>query len=146
MFGHLLEWAGNTRCVDAGPGGKVPVHWTDVRSQLRNLGEDAKYRIPKSDTLTDVAEFFAWFHHRFQFIHPFRDTNGRTGRVIDLYLLWVTFDFAGDTTLTSPIIEHFPTERHQGDYYEGLDRADRHDFAVLNAFYLDRLEATFREG
>jgi Fic family protein len=36
-----------------------------------------------------VANVMADAHHRFQMIHPFKDTNGRTGRVLDHYVLWV---------------------------------------------------------
>lgn len=39
----------------------------------------------------DVAHVIADAHHRFQWIHQFEDTNGRTGRVLDHYILRVTF-------------------------------------------------------
>ena len=37
----------------------------------------------------DVANVIA-DAHRFQLIYPFQDTNGRTGRVLEHYILWVS--------------------------------------------------------
>ena len=90
-----------------------------------------------------IAEVVADFHHRFQWIHPFRDTNGRTGRVIDTYVLWVTFGLAGSDLASSPVIEPFPTERHEDEYYEGLAEADVGSKARLRAYYVDRIVAAF---
>ena len=81
--------------------------------------------------------------HRFQWIHPFRDTNGRTGRVLDHYLLWVTFSLRGGNRATSPAIEYFPTEREETEYYEGLVEADLGRPARLRSFYVARLVALF---
>lgn len=146
MFGRVFEWAGKTRTEDVGPGWKVPVHWTDVAAQLRNLGLDAVVRRPgESASLADLAKFIAWFHHRFQFVHPFRDTNGRTGRVLDHYLLWVSFSLVGLDLAHSPQIEYFPTPAHEDAYYQGLDEADRGAVAKLEAFYVERVSAAFGE-
>ncbi|MCC7111360.1 MAG: Fic family protein [Deltaproteobacteria bacterium] len=146
MFGLVFEWAGKTRIEDVGPGWKVPVHWTDVAAQLRNLGLDAAVRRPgDSADLADVAKFIAWFHHRFQFLHPFQDTNGRTGRVLDHYLLWVSFSLVGADLAHSPQIEYFPSPAHENAYYEGLDEADSGAIEKLEAFYVERVSAAFSE-
>jgi fido (protein-threonine AMPylation protein) len=81
MFGEFLEWAGTTRCDDRGPGGRVSVSWPDVRLQLRNLGLDLAAWIGDTATMDTeaLANVIADTHHRFQWIHPFADTNGRKG-------------------------------------------------------------------
>jgi hypothetical protein len=93
--------------------------------------------------LANVASVVADAHHRFQWIHPFQDTNGRTGRVLDHYILWVTFGLHGSTRETSPVIEYFPTEREENDYYEGLSEAYLGRPERLHSFYVRRLVALF---
>ena len=145
MFSEFLDWAGTTRRDDRGPGGRVPVSWSDVRIQLRNLSLDLAAWIGDVATMDTeaVANVMADAHHRFQMIHPFKDTNGRTGRVLDHYILWVTFGLRSDCLETSPSIEYFPTEHHEEEYYEGLLEADLHRPERIRAFYLERLLALF---
>lgn len=148
MFGGFLEWAGTTRRDDRGPGGRVSVAWPDVRKQLRTLGLDLAVWIRDTTTMDTeaVANVVADVHHRFQWIHPFADTNGRTGRVLDHYILWVTFGLHSDSLETSPSIEYFPTDRHEDEYYEGLLEADLYQPERLRAFYLERIVALFDDG
>ncbi|MEO7032313.1 MAG: Fic family protein [Polyangiaceae bacterium] len=148
MFGEFLDWAGATRRDDHGPGGRVPVPWADVRMQLRNLSLDLAAWIGDAATMDTeaVANVIADAHHRFQWIHPFKDTNGRTGRVIDHYVLWVTFGLHADSLEASPSIEYFPSERHEDEYYEGLREADLSRPERIRAFYLERLLALFDDS
>jgi fido (protein-threonine AMPylation protein) len=148
MFGEFLDWAGTTRRDDRGPGGRVSVPWPDVRIQLKNLGLDLAAWIGDTAMMDTeaVANVIADAHHRFQWIHPFTDTNGRTGRVLDHYLLWVTFGLHSDSLETSPSIEYFPTERHEDEYYEGLLEADLNRPERLRAFFLERLVALFDDS
>ncbi len=145
MFGDFLPWAGVTRLDDRGPGGKVPVSWSEVRVALRSFAGDlARWVVAVEPAdLAKVASVMADAHHRFQWIHPFQDTNGRTGRVLDHYLLWVTFGLRGSSRETSPAIEYFPTEREENDYYEGLTEADLGRPERLHSFYVGRLVALF---
>ena len=147
MFGHFLEWAGATRLEDRGPGGIVSVPWPDVRVALRNLSNDMVVWVGDLATTdaTSIASVIADVHHRFQWIHPFKDTNGRTGRVLDHYLLWVTFGLRADSLETSPVIEYFPSEAHEDEYYDGLQEADLGRPERIRAFYLERLLALFED-
>jgi fido (protein-threonine AMPylation protein) len=145
MFGEFLGWAGTTRREDHGPGGRVSVPWPDVRIQLKTLGLDLSAWIGDTSMVDTeaIANVIADAHHRFQWIHPFKDTNGRTGRVLDHYVLWVTFGLHGGSLETSPSIEYFPTEQHEDEYYEGLLEADLYRPERLREFYLERLVALF---
>ena len=142
MFGDLLPWAGTLRRDDRGPSGKVPVPWYEVPVALRNFTDDLRVwveSLPQDPTLEQIAEIVADAHHKFQLIHPFQDTNGRTGRVLDLYLLWVTFGFKGESVASSPTIEPFPTEAEENEYYDGLQEADLDRPARLRRYYTGRL-------
>lgn len=150
MFADLFDWAGKTRTEDRGPGGNVPVSWPDVRVALRSLADDLRAWVGALDgtdpSLAQVAEIVAEAHHRLQWIHPFHDTNGRTGRVLDHYLLWVTFQLVGSDFSAARALEYFPSSAYEDMYYEGLREADLGRPDKLRAFYLDRLLASFGDA
>ena len=129
-----------------GPGGKVPVPWFQVPVATRVFTDNLRARVlalPDEPTLVDMAEIVADAHHGFQKIHPFRDTNGRTGRVLDLYFFWVTFGFKRSSLALSPVIEPFPTSADDDEYYEGLAEADEHRPERLRRYYLARIAQLF---
>jgi Fic family protein len=104
----------------------------DFTAQWSAAGEDP--------TLEDLANLLADVHHRFQWIHPFLDTNGRTGRVLGYFILWSAFGLAGTSLEASPVIVYFPDERNEKEYYEGLVEADLHRPDRLGVYYAGRLE------
>ncbi len=146
MFGDLLDWAGQFRIEDHGPGGIVHVPWPQVPVSVRMFAGNLKAWIaplPADPSLEQIANFVADAHHEFQRIHPFKDTNGRTGRVLDLFLLWATFGFKGASVESSPVIEPFPTSADEDDYYIGLQEADVNRPERLRRYYLGRIAAIF---
>lgn len=55
---------------------------------MKNLFEDFKERRKHIKDLEDHIDLLAWFMHRFLWIHPFFDYNGRVIRIVgELYLL-----------------------------------------------------------
>ncbi len=142
MFAPLLEWAGQTRTADVGPGGKVNVPFHRVREELRKLADDfgARFAALGDDpTVEEMAIVLADTHHRFQWIHPFTDTNGRTGRVLDHFVLWSSFGLVAGA-MTSPILAYFPDATRENEYYEGLLEADLYRPERLHRYYCERLE------
>jgi Fic family protein len=103
--------------IRAFPGGMVPPPFTDipplVSDWLRLANGDP-------DDESSLIEHLARVHAGFEQIHPFRDGNGRTGRLV-LNLLLVRHGYA-------PAIIY---KRDRDRYLRALDRADRGDDGPL---------------
>lgn len=136
LAGRLFpDWAG--RCRDRNvqigqhqppPFYEVPVHLRlfcdDIVERLRHLQQD------KPD-LHRIAEVMAVADGRFQFIHPFRDFNGRVGRILLVALLH---------SLNLPPVDIVPAgPEFRQAYLEALDAADRGDYGRLTEMWLQRL-------
>ncbi|MCL2094746.1 Fic family protein [Candidatus Saccharibacteria bacterium] len=76
----------------------------------------------QDDTQPDRLVQAAVMHYQFEAIHPFSDGNGRVGRILVPVYLY-------EKKLTSNpnlYISEF-LEMHRRDYYEALNRVDKHD-------------------
>lgn len=70
-------------------------------------------------------------HWRFQWIHPFKDFNGRTGRILLIALAY---------KLTLPPVDPAATdESGKKTYFAALRKADAGDLTMLNDLWLDLL-------
>lgn len=81
MFGQVWQWAGKYRRY----GTNIGVEPSQIQTKVRELVKDAMEWI---DSQTyDADEIAVRFHQRLMYIHPFRDGNGRHGRVAADYLI-----------------------------------------------------------
>ena len=72
---------GRYRDVNVSVGGELKMHHARVYDAMVDLLADVR-RVMRRLPGTVPAEACLWeFHHEFQRIHPFRDGNGRTGRL-----------------------------------------------------------------
>lgn len=90
------------------------------------MAERLKY-IPSSDAemqfLTYVIELLAWFQHRFVWIHPFNDYNGRLARLLTNLIL---------LNLKLPILTiRAGTGKDRNVYIKAMKAADEHDYSKL---------------
>jgi len=122
------EGPGSFRRHDIQPfaGGMRPPPWPDVPPQVNDwlrvvaqLGEDRRIGFadrdrddPREHPIARLADLHAWFER----IHPFRDGNGRTGRLV-LNIILVRFGYP-------PAVIY---KKDRAKYLRWLDRADKGD-------------------
>lgn len=97
--------------------GVTPPQWTDVPPQVRGWIAAANQDPPED---VPFVEHLASLHAAFERIHPFRDGNGRVGRLI-LNLMLVRHGYP-------PVIIY---KRDRNRYLRALARADRGDDGPL---------------
>ncbi|MDR0198271.1 MAG: Fic family protein [Methanomassiliicoccaceae archaeon] len=81
LFQDIYEWAGERRTVEIGKGGKqfFPTsHFDNALKYLNTLL--AEYRRTDKDDMTKLADKLADILDTVNYMHPFRDGNGRTQR------------------------------------------------------------------
>lgn len=123
------EGPGSFRRHDVEPftGGMKPPPWPDVAPQLSDwlravvaLGDDFRdgyasapfYDDPRAHPIARLADLHAWFER----IHPFRDGNGRSGRLL-LNLILVRLGYP-------PAVIY---KKDRAKYLRWLDKADKGD-------------------
>ncbi len=91
LAGHLYpDWAGRFRDVNVQVGAHLPPPFYEVPIHMRQFCDDLAERLRHDPglSLSSAAELLAWADWRFQWIHPFKDFNGRIGRVLLAALLY----------------------------------------------------------
>lgn len=91
-----------------------------------DLTERLKYLKPNSeDYIEKIAELLAWFQHKFVWIHPFQDYNGRVARMLTILIL---------LSLDLPPIEiKAETGADRKKYLEAMYAADEGNYLKLEA-------------
>jgi len=91
----------------------------------------------KEKDIEKISETLAYADWRFQWIHPFRDFNGRIGRII---LTAVLFKLKLPPAETASVE---PEEKEK--YLNALQAADKGDISMLAGIWIERLSNAFRE-
>ncbi len=128
LAGDLFpDWAGRYRDVNVQVGAHTPPPFYEVPGLMRlfcdDLAERLRHAPSDGSNVDDIADLLAWVDWRFQWIHPFRDFNGRIGRVLLAAVLY---------KLALPHIETAPIETDaRRQYIEALRAADQGDLGQL---------------
>lgn len=131
--GNLFpEWAGRFRMTEVQVGTHFPPPPYDVPVQVKNYCLDLETRMAHLDSPESVAHLLAWADWRFQWIHPFKDFNGRIGRILLVALCY---------KLNLPPANPAADDASRLTYFNALRRADEGDFSALNNLWLERLSA-----
>jgi fido (protein-threonine AMPylation protein) len=140
LAGHLFpDWAGRFRDVNVQVGGHIPPPYYEVPIHMRQFCDDLAERLQHDPRISvrSAAEFLAWADWRFQWIHPFKDFNGRIGRVLLAALLY---------KLALPHVEMAPAD-HQSRrlYLNALQAADMQNLEPLKDLWLSRLDVSIQK-
>src|SRR3990167_1191840 len=119
----LVDDAGKFRTIQVTYSGKEVPHFSQIAEMIKVLCDDIEFAISQLPKFTDetfierVVELLANFQHRFVYIHPFVDYNGRTARMLTSYILM---------RLNLPIIEiKADTGKSRKDYITTMKKQIR---------------------
>lgn len=138
-FGWIFpESAGKFRTIEVTVSQHEPPRYFKVPQLMQDFIDDLKVRLkslPKFEDeifLKELVELLAWAHHRFVWIHPFFDYNGRMGRLLMSMVLM---------NLSLPPIElQVETPSGRVRYIKSLAEADVGDFTALQKIIHSALE------
>lgn len=127
---------GKFRTVQVMYSGKEAPHFSKINELMINLCADTECAINNlphkkdKDYLNRLIELLARFQHRFVYIHPFVDYNGRTARMFTSFIL---------IKLNLPIIEiKVKSNKDRQKYIKALQKADEG--------YIEKLEKLVEES
>lgn len=144
-FGNIFpDWSGKFRTVDVTVGEYEPPHFSRVSELIKHLCDDLQERLkhlPSQDEseefLAKVIELTSWFQHRFVWIHPFKDYNGRVARLLT-NLLFLNLGF--------PIVSiKAETGKDREKYVAAMKAADNHDYSKLEELISDALSESLEK-
>ena len=129
-FGWIFpKIGGKFRTVEVTVSKHEPPKYYFVLQLMDNFVKDLNVRmkhlpdIDNSDFLNELIELLSWAHHRFLWIHPFQDYNGRIARlVINIILLKIGLP---------PVELKVETPSGRKKYVRALQQADRGDYSEL---------------
>lgn len=139
-FGFIFpDWAGKFRTIDVTVGEYEPPHYSRIPELVTNLCDDLSERLKHLSSLeseekflAEVIELLAWFQHRFVWIHPFKDYNGRVGRLLtNLFALNLSF----------PLFEiKADTGKDREHYIKAMTEADKQNYSNLEDLIVKALQ------
>lgn len=139
-FGFIFpDWAGKFRTINLTVGDFEPPHYNKIPELVKALCDDLNERlkhIPPSSHeekfLEQIIALLAWFQHRFVWIHPFNDYNGRVARLTTNLLA---------LNLGLPIITiKAETGKDRENYINSMKAADNHDLSKLEKLISNALK------
>lgn len=143
-FGWIFpDWAGKYRKVRVEFSGKEAVLPHQVSELIANLCADLQERLqylkPEQENFIEkVVELLAWFQHKFVWIHPFQDYNGRIARMFTTFLL---------LSLNLPPIEiKAEYGRDRKKYLEAMYTADEGNYENLESLIIQALNESLAKS
>jgi Fic family protein len=143
-FGWIIpEIGGKLRTIEVKVSNHTPPKHYLIPQLLTDFTKDLKTRLkhlPKLDEdsfLNRLIEILAWTHHRFLWIHPFTDYNGRLARLINNIIL---------INLNLPPIElKVETPKTREQYVIALQKADSGHYQELEKLFSKAITESVKE-
>lgn len=130
-FSELYSWAGKWRTIEVRVGKLAPPHPLQVPTLMYQFADDVNFRLKRVVEQQEVAELLAYLHHRFVWIHPFNNGNGRTARLL--------LNAAAMLKGFEPIQLYHRQGEARAKYIEALRAADDGDIGALTALIIHEL-------
>lgn len=129
-FGWIFpDYGGQFRTIEIKVSKHTPPKSHLVPQLMEDLVRDLKVRfhhLPKIDDdrfINNLVELIAWAHHHFLWIHPFKDYNGRIGRLL-INIILLNLDLP-------PIELQVDTSVGRKKYIVALQEADQGNYTKL---------------
>lgn len=110
-----------------------------ISDYTKDIAARMKY-LPKIDNpkfFNELISLIAWAHHRFLWIHPFTDYNGRIARLLNNVIL---------VNLNLPPIElRVETKARRIKYVQALQKADNGYYSALEEIIQNAIEESIQE-
>ena len=144
-FGVIFpDWAGKFRTINVTVGDFEPPNYSKITELVKilcdDLGERLSHIPPSSNEeefLEQVVALLAWFQHRFVWIHPFKDYNGRLARLTTNLIA---------LNLGLPIITiKAETGKDRENYISAMKAADNHDLSKLEKLMTNALKESLEK-
>ena len=140
MMNGIIDDAGSLRKTGVGVySGEKLIHMAPPYDRVHELITDLMQWAENSTDHPLIKSCV--FHYEFEFIHPFSDGNGRTGR------LWHTLILSkwNDSMVSVPI--ESMVRRHQEEYYEAISRSTANgDSGIFIEFMLGAILEAVRNS
>ena len=143
-FGWIFpDWGGKFRAIDVEVSNYKPPAFFRVPQYMLDFCRDLKERLrhlpsmEEQKFVKELIELLAWAHHRFLWIHPFKDYNGRLARLL-INIILLNLDLP-------PIELKVETRVSRKKYIDALAQADNGDYRILEDLIEDALQEAARE-
>lgn len=142
-FGWIFpEFGGKFRQIDVTVSNHIPPKFYKILQLMADFIDDLKIRvknlpeIENNNFIDELISLLAWAHHRFLWIHPFQDYNGRIGRLlINIILLKLNLP---------PIELRVETKQGRQKYIKALKSADQAEYQELEVLIKSAFEESIK--
>ena len=138
LLGEIYEWAGNFRTVTMSKGG-FPFAAVPQLPSLMEKFEQLylkKYTPCNEINRDDLVEAMAICHVEFIIIHPFRDGNGRLGRLLTTVMALQ----AG-----KPVLDFEPVEKDKDRYIEAIHAGFDCNYEPMKLIFSEILDFSLQQ-